>query len=140
VAPVTMSHSGVQDGRRKKDRSLNLTIGTTVTNRQPGAFRSCGFAIRGWLATGPVLRTHRVANVVQEAQMLSRVFFTAALAVATVLVLSPTREVQAAPQFGLDVHSGTVVLAAAQVKPGPGPGRCGTGKYWDKKKRACVSK
>jgi hypothetical protein len=72
--------------------------------------------------------------------MLSRMIFAAALAVGTALVLSPTREVQAAPQFGLDVHPGTVLLAAAQVKPSPGPGRCGTGKFWDKKKRTCVSK
>jgi hypothetical protein len=67
--------------------------------------------------------------------------FTATLAVVTALVFSPTPEVQAAPQLGQDLQPGNVlVVAAAQVKPAPGPGRCGTGKYWDRKKRTCVSK
>ena len=72
--------------------------------------------------------------------MLKRLTFTAALAVATALVLSPTRELQASPQFGPGMQAGTVLFVEVQAKPAPGPGRCGTGKYWDRKKRACVSK
>ena len=72
--------------------------------------------------------------------MQNRIILTAVLAVAVALVLSPTRELQAASPFEPGLQAGTALLVQAQAKPGPGPGRCGVGKYWDRKKRACVSK
>ena len=63
---------------------------------------------------------------------------TAGLAVAIVL-LSPTREVQAASPFAPGLQVGEALVVQAQAK-GKGPGKCGVGKYWDRKKRDCVSK
>ena len=62
---------------------------------------------------------------------------TAVLAVA--LVLSPTRELQAASPFAPGLQAGEALLVQAQAKA-KGPGKCGVGKYWDRKKRDCVSK
>jgi len=64
---------------------------------------------------------------------------TAVLAVAIALVLSPTRELQAASPFASGLQAGEALLVQAQAKA-KGPGRCGVGKYWDRKKRDCVSK
>ena len=62
---------------------------------------------------------------------------TAVLAVAMALLL-PTHELQASPfASGLQVEEALLVQAQAK---GKGPGRCGVGKYWDRKKRDCVSK
>jgi hypothetical protein len=66
---------------------------------------------------------------------------TAVLAVAIALVLSPTRELQAASPFAPGLQAGEALLVQAQAKAkAKGPGRCGVGKYWDRKKRDCVSK
>jgi hypothetical protein len=65
---------------------------------------------------------------------------TAALAVAIALVLWPTRELQAASPFAPGLQTGEALLVQAQAKAKKGPGRCGVGKYWDRKKRDCVSK
>jgi hypothetical protein len=62
---------------------------------------------------------------------------TAAVAIA--LVLSPTRELQAASPFAPGLQAGEALLVQAQAKA-KGPGRCGVGKYWDRKKRDCASK
>jgi hypothetical protein len=64
---------------------------------------------------------------------------TAVLAVAIAIVPSPTRELQAASLFapGLQAEG---LLVPAQAKTKKGPGLCGVGKYWDRKKRDCVSK
>ena len=64
---------------------------------------------------------------------------TAVLAVAMALVLLPTRELQAASPLGPGLQAEDALLVEAQAK-GKGPGRCGVGKYWDRKKRDCVSK
>jgi hypothetical protein len=75
--------------------------------------------------------------------MQGRMVLTAVAAVAIAIVLSPTGELQAASSFGPGLQAGTALLVQAQAK-GPaeakGPGRCGVGKYWDRKKRGCVSK
>jgi len=65
---------------------------------------------------------------------------TAVLAVAIAIVLLPTRELQAASPFVPGLQAGEALLVQAQAKKGKGPGRCGVGKYWDRKKRDCVSK
>ena len=65
---------------------------------------------------------------------------TAVLAVAIALVLSPTRELQAASPFAPGVQAGEAFFVQAQAKTKKGPGRCGVGKYWDRKKRDCVAK
>jgi hypothetical protein len=62
---------------------------------------------------------------------------TAVMAVA--LALSPTHELQAASPFAPGLQAGEALLVQAQAKA-KGPGRCGVGKYWDRKKRDCVSK
>jgi hypothetical protein len=62
---------------------------------------------------------------------------TAVMAVA--LALSPAHELQAASPFGPGLQAGEALLVQAQAKA-KGPGRCGVGKYWDRKKRDCVSK
>ena len=75
--------------------------------------------------------------------MLRRMVLTAVLAVAIALMLSPTRELQAASPFGPGLQAGTPLLVQSQAKApaqAKGPGRCGVGKYWDRKKRDCVSK
>ena len=69
--------------------------------------------------------------------MQKMMVITAVLAVA--LVLSPTRELQAASPFAPGLQAGEALLVQAQAKA-KGPGKCGVGKYWDRKKRDCVSK
>ena len=61
---------------------------------------------------------------------------TAVLAVA---MLSQTHELQAASPFAPGLQAGEGLVVQAQAK-GKGPGKCGVGKYWDRKKRDCVSK
>jgi|RhiMethySRZTD1v2_1073278.scaffolds.fasta_scaffold1481083_1 hypothetical protein len=64
---------------------------------------------------------------------------TAVLVVAMALVLLPTRELQAASPFAPGLQVEEALLVQAQAK-GKGPGHCGVGKYWDRRKRDCVSK
>ena len=85
----------------------------------------------------------------------------AVLALAIAIAFSPIQGVQAASSFGPGAQPGTENLtytvkakakAKGKAKPkakakakgkkagSKGPGRCGTGKYWDRKKRACASK
>jgi len=63
---------------------------------------------------------------------------TAVLAIA--LAFSQTRELQAASPFAPGLQAGEALFVKAQAKAKKGPGRCGVGKYWDRKKRDCVSK
>ena len=70
--------------------------------------------------------------------MQKMMVITAVLAVA--LVLSPTRELQAASPFAPGLQAGEPLFVQAQAKAKKGPGFCGVGKYWDRKKRDCVSK
>ena len=62
---------------------------------------------------------------------------TAVLAVAVALL--PTRDLQAASPFAPGLQAGEALLVQAQAKA-KGPVKCGVGKYWDRKKRDCVSK
>lgn len=86
----------------------------------------------------------------------------ALLVVAVAYAFAPTQGVQAASMLGPGSQIGTDNLthmtqdkAKAKAKPkakakakrakgkrsaSKGPGRCGTGNYWDRKKRACASK
>jgi hypothetical protein len=84
----------------------------------------------------------------------------AVLALAVAIALSPIQGVQAASSFGPGSQLGTENLTytvkakakgkAKAAKPkakakgkkakSKGPGRCGTGMYWDRKKRACAAK
>ncbi|MBX9591980.1 MAG: hypothetical protein K2X43_22025 [Hyphomonadaceae bacterium] len=86
----------------------------------------------------------------------------ALLALAIAIAFSPLEAVQAASPMGPGSQPGTenltyTVKAKAKAKKGKakkgkakkakgkkakskGPGRCGTGKYWDRKTRACKSK
>jgi hypothetical protein len=85
----------------------------------------------------------------------------AVLALAVAIALSPIQGVQAASSFGPGSQLGTENLTytvkakakakgKAKAKPkakakgkkakSKGPGRCGTGMYWDRKKRSCAAK
>jgi hypothetical protein len=88
----------------------------------------------------------------------------AVLALAVAIALSPIQGVQAASSFGPGSQLGTENLTytvkakakakgkAKMAKPkakakakgkrakSKGPGRCGTGMYWDRKKRSCAAK
>jgi hypothetical protein len=88
----------------------------------------------------------------------------AVLALAVAIALSPIQGVQAASSFGPGSQHGTENLTytvkakakakgkAKMAKPkakakakgkrakSKGPGRCGTGMYWDRKKRSCAAK
>lgn len=92
--------------------------------------------------------------------MQIRKILFALLAVAVAFAFSPITSLQAASPMGPGSQPGTenvtyTVKAKAKAKKAPakkakakgkkakskgGPGRCGTGKYWDKKKKACGSK
>jgi hypothetical protein len=72
--------------------------------------------------------------------MQNKLALTAGLAFAIALVFSSMSDLWAASPFGPGSKVGTALAVQAQAKGGAGPGRCGTGKYWDRKKRACVSK
>jgi hypothetical protein len=92
-----------------------------------------------------------------------RKILVALLAVAVAYAFAPTQGVQASSLLGPGSQIGTDSLthltqdkgkakakakgkAKAKAKrkgkrsASKGPGRCGTGNYWDKKKRACASK
>jgi hypothetical protein len=86
----------------------------------------------------------------------------AVLAVAVAVAFSPIQGLQAASSFGPGSQAGTENLTytvkakakakgkAKMAKPkakakgkrakSKGPGRCGTGNYWNRKTRACASK
>jgi hypothetical protein len=73
-------------------------------------------------------------------KMQRMMVLTAVSAVAIALVLSPTCELHAASPFAPGLQAGEALFVQAQAKAKKGPGRCGVGKYWDRKKRDCVSK
>lgn len=92
--------------------------------------------------------------------MQIRKILFALLAVAVAFAFSPITSLQAASPMGPGSQPGTenvtyTVKAKAKAKKAPakkakgkkakkakskGPGRCGTGMYWVKKKKACASK
>lgn len=95
--------------------------------------------------------------------MQIRKTLVAVLALAIAVAFSPVQELQASSLVGPGSQPGTenmtyTVKAKAKAKAKgkakkakakkkgkkakskTGPGRCGTGKYWDKKKKACASK
>jgi hypothetical protein len=89
-----------------------------------------------------------------------RKILVALLALAVAYAFAPTQGVQASSLLGPGSQIGTDSLTeliqdkakAAKAKPkakarakgkrsaSKGPGHCGTGNYWDRKKRACASK
>jgi hypothetical protein len=98
-------------------------------------------------------------------KMQIRKTLVAILAVAVAVAFSPIPQTQAASLFGpsseptTESLTYTVKAKAKKAKKGKakkgkakgkkakgkkakskGPGRCGTGMYWDKKKRSCASK
>jgi hypothetical protein len=93
--------------------------------------------------------------------MQIRKTLVAMLALAIAIAFSPIQGVQAASSFGPGSQPGTDSLtytvkakkmakgkAKAKMKKGKrgkrakskGPGRCGTGMYWNRKKHGCASK
>jgi hypothetical protein len=77
--------------------------------------------------------------------MSIRKSLVALLALAMAFAFAPLDGLRAASPMGPgsapEVESLTyVVKAAKKAAKKAGPGRCGTGKYWDKKKKACASK
>jgi hypothetical protein len=81
--------------------------------------------------------------------MSIRKSLVASLALAVAFAFAPMDALRAASPMGpgtaLEVGSLTHAVqakkAAKKTKVArKGPGHCGTGKYWDKKKKACASK